>query len=234
MFWTHPSHRSRAAWVSALGVAVGLAVACQRAATQGPSAGALPPVEAHALRAPSAFEAYGERAERSRALFVEASRVMLHPRCVNCHPGGDVPLQKAGRLHDPPVVRGPEDRGVVGMECASCHQDRNLELSRVPGAPNWHLAPLSMAWEGKDASALCEQLKDPARNGNKTLEQIVEHSGHDALVAWGWAPGESREPVPGTQPEYAALMAAWVETGAECPEPGAAPLGIVTAEVQRP
>ena len=41
------------------------------------------------------------------------------------------------------AVRGPEDRGVVGMECTSCHQDKNVELARVPGAPNWHLAPRS-------------------------------------------------------------------------------------------
>ncbi len=170
------------------------------------------------LRSPDSFRGYANEAERSRAMFVEASRVMLHPRCVNCHPNGDVPLQHAGRQHDPPVLRGAEDKGVVGMECASCHQDRNLELSRVPGAPGWHLAPLSMAWVGKGPSALCEQLKDPARNGKKTLAQIVEHSGHDALVAWGWAPGGDREPAPGSQAEFGALVAAWVETGAECPE----------------
>jgi hypothetical protein len=177
----------------------------------------LPVGGAAKLRSPDAFSGYQHEAERSRALFVEASRVMLHPRCVNCHPSGDVPLQHAGRLHDPPVLRGPEDKGVIGMECTSCHQDRNLELSRVPGAPGWHLAPLSMAWVGKGPGALCEQLKDPARNGNKTLAQIVEHSGHDALVAWGWAPGGDREPAPGSQVEFGALMAAWVETGAECP-----------------
>ena len=170
-----------------------------------------------ALRSPDSFSNYGDEAERSRALFVEASRVMLHPRCVNCHPNGDVPLQHAGRLHDPPVLRGAEDKGVVGMECTSCHQDRNLELSRVPGAPGWHLAPLSMAWVGKSPGALCEQLKDPTRNGKKTLAQIVEHSGHDPLVAWGWAPGGERESAPGSQAEFGALMAAWVETGAECP-----------------
>ncbi len=171
------------------------------------------------LRSPDVFSVYADEAERSRALFVEASRVMLHPRCVNCHPNGDVPLQHAGRPHDPPVLRGPEDKGVVGMECTSCHQDRNLELSRVPGAPGWHVAPLSMAWVGKGPDGLCEQLKDPARNGNKTLEQIVEHSRHDALVAWGWAPGSNREPAPGSQPEFGALVAAWLETGAKCPLP---------------
>ena len=115
----------------------------------GPSAGGrLPDAPPGQLRAPEAFEAaFPERAARSRALFVEASRVLLHPRCANCHPDGDSPLQGApARLHDPPVRRGPEDRGIVGLECTSCHQDHNLELARVPGAPAWHLAPRHMAW----------------------------------------------------------------------------------------
>lgn len=188
----------------------------------------LPGIPAEQLRTPEAFSVYTERVERSRALFTEASRVLLHPRCANCHPNGDVPLQNQGSLHDPPVLRGPEDRGVVGMECSSCHQDRNLELARVPGAPNWHVAPRSMAWAGRDASALCEQIKDPARNGGKSLAQIVDHSQHDLLVAWGWAPGAEREPAPGSQAQFGALVAAWADSGAECPAPGSAPAPVPT------
>jgi len=183
----------------------------------------LPAVPPRELRSPDVFAVYSERAERSRALFSEAARVMLHPRCANCHPSGDTPLQREGGLHDPPVQRGAEDRGVVGMECTSCHQDQNLELARVPGAPNWHLAPRSMAWVGRSPDSICEQIKDPARNGGKTLAQIVDHSQHDALVAWGWAPGVEREPAPGSQAQFGALVAAWVESGAECPPPSAAP-----------
>lgn len=54
--------------------------------------------------------------------------------------------------------------------------------------------------------------------GGKTVAQIVEHNAHDELVAWGWSPGAGREPVPGTQEQLGALVAAWVETGAACPE----------------
>ncbi|HUS63065.1 MAG TPA: Isoquinoline 1-oxidoreductase subunit [Kofleriaceae bacterium] len=170
------------------------------------------------LRAVSDFEVITDRAARSRALFLEASRVLLHPRCVNCHPDGDVPHQRQLELHEPPVQRGPRDEGVPGMECATCHQDRNQPLTRVPGAPKWHLAPRQMAWVGKSPAYLCNQLKDPARNGGKSLAQIVEHSTHDALVGWGWAPGADREPAPGTQAQFGALTAAWVDTGAECPD----------------
>lgn len=170
------------------------------------------------LRTPAAFDRITPRDERSRALFIEATRVMLHPRCVNCHPAGDSPLQgEESKVHDPPVTRGAEDNGVVGMECSGCHQDRNLELARVPGAPKWHLAPKAMAWVGRTPASLCEQLKDPSRNGGKTLAEIVDHTGHDELVAWGWSPGHGRRPAPGSQATFGALMAAWAETGAVCP-----------------
>jgi hypothetical protein len=170
------------------------------------------------LLAVAEFDAIGDRAARSRALFTEASRVLLHPRCVNCHPADDTPRQRSTmELHDPPVVRGPDNKGVVGMQCQGCHQDRNQAHTRIPGAPGWHLAPIEMAWQGKSLAHICNQMKDRTRNGGKTLAEIVEHSAHDELVAWGWSPGADREPAPGTQEAFGALVAAWVETGAECP-----------------
>lgn len=187
-------------------------------------ANTLPRVAPNALRAPEAFNAIGDKRERSRALFLEASRVMLHPRCSNCHPQGDSPYQGSPpALHDPPVTRGPEDKGVVGMECTSCHQDHNLELARVPGAPDWHVAPREMAWVGKTPHQICEQVKDPKRNGGRTLAQIVDHNAHDKLVGWGWNPGSGREPAPGTQEQFGAIVQAWVDTGAECPSEEARP-----------
>lgn len=178
----------------------------------------LPPA-AGQLRSVEAFASISDPAARSRALFAEAARVLMHPRCVNCHPQGDTPHQGMElAFHDPPVVRGPDDNGVPGNECQTCHQDRNQDLTRVPGAPSWHLAPIQMAWVGKTAGYICNQLKDPARNGGKTLAQIVEHNAHDKLVAWGWNPGHGREPAPGTQEQFGKLVAAWVETGAACPE----------------
>jgi len=184
----------------------------------------LPAVARNELRQVAAFSIISDEEERSRALFLEASRVLLHPRCSNCHPSGDAPLQGMDmRPHDPPVTRGPEDRGVVGMECAACHQDRNLDHARVPGAPGWHVAPLEMAWVGKTPRHICEQMKDPQRNGGKSLAQIVEHNAHDELVGWGWSPGHDREPAPGSQAEFGALIAAWVDTGAECPLEGQKP-----------
>jgi hypothetical protein len=178
----------------------------------------LPAVEAGQLRSPAAFAAFPEGDERAAALFGEAARVLLHPRCVNCHVQGDSPAQGMHLArHEPPVLRGSEDRGVVGMECEGCHQDRNLELSRVPGAPGWRLPPRAMAWVGRTPDALCEQLKDRGRNGGRTLVEVVDHVGHDAFVAWGWAPGADREPAPGSQAEFAAILGAWADNGGACP-----------------
>ena len=205
---------------TALGTVLALACAGRGSAPPAP----LPPVADGQLRALDVFERIPSRAERSRALFLEASRVMLHPRCTNCHPAGDMPAQgDRGQPHDPPVFRGAADQGVPGLECTSCHQEHNLAHARVPGAPKWHLAPRAMAWVGLTPGALCAQLKDRQRNGDKSLEQIIEHSAHDGLVAWGWAPGWDRTPAPGTQEQFGALIAAWVKAGAECPEQEAKP-----------
>jgi len=201
----------------------------QSAPTAAPQSALAPqtpaPGERHGSLKPAAsLDEIPDQRARSAALFLEASRVFFHPRCINCHPDGDTPAQGTpDRPHDPPVTRGADDRGVVGMRCTTCHQDHNLELSRVPGAPEWHLAPKTMAWVNHTPHQICEQMKDPKRNGGRTLAQIVDHNAHDELVAWGWHPGHGRDPAPGTQQQLGALMAAWVKTGAECPKEGERP-----------
>jgi hypothetical protein len=170
------------------------------------------------LRAPGDFEGIKPLEARSVALFGEVATVLGSPRCANCHPMDDTPRQRDGHeLHEPPVSRGPDDRGVPGAECASCHQDANLPLAPVPGAPGWHLAPRSMGWLGQSPGQICAALTDRARNGDRDLEQLAEHLAHDPLVAWGWAPGAGRTPAPGSQAALGELFRAWIDTGAVCP-----------------
>lgn len=213
-----------------LGVFLGALVAACAGRPPAPAvstapAGEPPPGQ---LRSPAQFASIADRAARSRALFAEASRVLTHPRCVNCHPPDETPRQGDDHaLHDPPVLRGAEDRGIAALGCDTCHQDRNAELARVPGAPSWHLAPVTMAWLGKSPAAICTQIKDPARNGHRTLAMLQDHMAHDALVGWAWQPGAHRAPAPGSQAELGALVQAWIDTGAECPIEGA------TEEVSR-
>jgi hypothetical protein len=171
------------------------------------------------LATPESFDAIGNTAARSAALFMEAGKVLTHARCVNCHPAGDRPRQGDVRhLHQPPVVRGEDGFGLPALRCPICHQQANFDPGRVPGDPAWHLAPAEMAWEGKTIGQICEQIKDPARNGGRSLDDIVHHIGTDHLVGWAWAPGGGRQPAPGTQSEAGALLDAWVKTGAICPD----------------
>jgi hypothetical protein len=171
------------------------------------------------LRPVDNFGSIADRNERARALFAEAGKVIQHARCLNCHPVGARPTQGTDmHPHQPLVVRGEDDHGAVGMRCATCHQGANFEPSGVPGHPMWHLAPESMAWQTKSLSQICEQIKDPKRNGGKTLAQIEEHMAHDSLVGWGWMPGGGREPAPGTQAQFGALIAAWLASGSACPQ----------------
>jgi cytochrome c5 len=172
------------------------------------------------LRPAKDFAHIKDKAARSVALFEEAGKVLTHQRCVNCHPSGDQPLQgEAGTLHEPPVARGSGGLGVVGMRCSTCHGDANFDPGHLPGAPHWHLAPRKAAWEGLSLGEICRQLKDRERNGGRDLSEIVEHMKEDALVAWGWQPGEGREPAPGSQQVFGELIAAWAKTGAACPDP---------------
>jgi hypothetical protein len=172
----------------------------------------------HALASPESFASIGDTEARSAAMFTELGKVLTHPRCVNCHPAGDRPHQgNEGRLHQPPVERGADGHGQPAMRCSICHQNANFDPGRVPGHPEWHLAPREMAWEGKTLPEICAQIKDPARNGGRKAEDLIHHIGEDTLVGWAWAPGVGRAPAPGTQKEAGALVEAWVKTGAACP-----------------
>ena len=173
---------------------------------------------AAALKSPGDFSGISDTAERSRALFAEMGKVISSPRCQNCHPVGQRPTQGDDmHPHLPLVVRGADDQGAIAMRCATCHQVANFQPAGVPGASKWHIAPVAMAWQGKSLGQICEQIKDPARNGQRTLAQLHDHMANDALVGWGWHPGGSREPAPGTQKEFGALVAAWIQAGAACP-----------------
>lgn len=169
------------------------------------------------LKPVSAFDGIADRTQRSVALFMEAGKVLLHPRCVNCHPAGDRPTQRNGHPHQPLVMRGPDGHGAVGMRCTTCHGKANFDPGGVPGNPHWHLAPLEMAWQGKSLPEICAQIKDRQRNGNKSLADLIHHMGEDPLVGWAWKPGADRAPPPGTQEQFRLLIKAWVETGGGCP-----------------
>jgi hypothetical protein len=208
--------RPLAAAAAAILVLAGAAV--QTSGQTVPPPGPAPP--AGELRPVTAFASIPDTQTRSTAYFEEAGKVLQHPRCVNCHPAGDRPLQgDAMRPHQPQVVRGKAGHGAPGLACTTCHGAANFDAARVPGDPHWHLAPASMAWEGKSLGFVCIQIKDRRRNGNRDVAAILKHVSTDSLVKWAWNPGPGRTPAPGSNAAFVALLKAWADTGAHCPPP---------------
>ncbi len=167
-------------------------------------------------------ELYAADVSESANAFVSASKVLLHPRCANCHPVGSSPLQgEDSRPHPMRVRRGPAGMGSNGLWCSTCHQEKNLPgVHMPPGAPGWQLPTpdMPMVFEKRTPRQLCLQLKDPAQNGNRNLEEILEHVREAPIVLWGWDPGEGRSPVPVPHESFVKDMTDWVKKGAACPE----------------
>jgi len=157
---------------------------------------------------------------KAASAFESIVPVLRHPRCMNCHSSGDFPRQGDDlHRHTMNVRRGLNGQGVAGMRCGTCHQDHNLAGEHMPpGAPDWHLpsAREPMVWEGLSDRQLCELFKDPARNGHRTVDGIVQHM-NTPLVLWGWHPGEGRTPIPTPESEFLAKVKEWASHGAGCP-----------------
>lgn len=157
-------------------------------------------------------------AEADSALFAPVATVLRHPRCMNCHPRDERPRQGDDEhKHLQNIVRGEDNMGFVNGRCPACHRDENNKHSGVPGAPNWHLAPLSMGWKGLSDAELCTALKDETKNGGKSVAELVQHMANDKLVLWGWAPGGTRAPVSTPHSQFVTELRAWQTAGAPCP-----------------
>lgn len=159
------------------------------------------------------------KSDQSRQAFKQVAEVLRHPRCMNCHTVTEFPRQGDDRhRHQQMVMRGAANMGAPTMQCANCHQAKNSQDGKVPGAPHWHLAPLSMAWEHlKTDKALCKALVDKKKNGDRDIDELVAHMTDDALVQWAWAPGD-RNPPPISQHDFHELVKQWARSGAACPE----------------
>lgn len=160
--------------------------------------------------------------EAGKKAFLDVARVLQSPRCMNCHPSGDAPLQGEAipKRHQMNITRASVEAGVA---CGTCHQERNSEAVGVkggpPGAPRWGLPAKEMplVFQGLSATALCEQTKDPARNGHKDGRALLEHVEHDPLVLWGWAPGGNRSVPPLSHDAFVAAWKTWTASGFACP-----------------
>jgi hypothetical protein len=196
----------------------------------------IPIAAARAVAAPPAVPRAPERedAARGRDAFMRAYSVLMHPRCQNCHPAGDTPLQgEDSHVHDLlRLRRGADGNGVLAMRCSNCHQAANGTgphtppgAPRPPGEeglpaePRWHLPDpkTPMVFQGRTPAQLCRQLKDPKQNGGLTPDRLVHHVSTDPLVRWAWDPGEGRTTPPLSHEEFRAAVKEWLDAGGACP-----------------
>ncbi len=190
-----------------------LALGCSHDARQGP------PTGGPAAAAPAA-------SSDPVAAFETVRAVLQDPRCQNCHPPGDRPLQTdRSTVHTMNVQRGPTGHGMPGAECGTCHGRANLPDSygahQPPGvSPDWHMPPpeMPMVFVGRSSRELCEQLKDPARTAISTVPALLKHVSSDPLVLWGWTPGFGRKPVAVPHAEFVAAFQRWTDAGRPCPQ----------------
>lgn len=162
------------------------------------------------------------------AAWQQVYSVLTHPRCIDCHTATNYPEQGDDRhRHLFNVVRGPGGKGVPGLNCATCHQSKNADSTGVPGAYNWHLAPLSMRWQDANDNILssadvCRSLTDPSKNDNMKGAAILRHHEQEPLVLWAFQPGRRRDgtertPPPLTHEQFVTATRTWVDAGTPCP-----------------
>ena len=162
------------------------------------------------------------------AAFETVRTVLQDPRCQNCHPPGDQPLQgEDGHFHTMNVQRGPDGHGAPGARCATCHGTANPPPSYGPHQPpgvatDWHLPrpEMPLVFVGRSPEELCEQLKDRSRNGGLDFAGLIKHVSTDPLVLWGWNPGYGRRPVAIPHADFVAAFTRWANAGGPCPPEG--------------
>jgi len=156
----------------------------------------------------------------SAQAFLQVYKVLMSPRCMNCHPAADQPLQgDDSHTHNMNVQRGKDGKGLYALKCANCHQPENTPgLHMPPGNPKWQLPPadMKMVFEGKTAHELALQIMNEKTNGHKSKEQLLEHA-RDTLVKAGWNMGEGRLPPPLAYDEFLKAWDTWINKGGYAP-----------------
>lgn len=155
--------------------------------------------------------------------------VASHPRCSNCHVGpSNVPMWSGTSYRNGPKphgmnINGGESRiGAETVLCSTCHAYREVAVGdRIPHtapqvAADWQLAPVEAEWFGKSSDEVCNQLRDPEQNGDRTFLDIASHLDHDVILHWAWNPGAGREPAPGTLQDHVNDILAWGVAGMPC------------------
>ena len=100
------------------------------------------------------------------------------PRCQNCHPAGDRAAAGRQPAHTRTCSAGPTGTGWRVPTCTTCHGPANppTATARTRRRARQGLAHAAagqkLVFVGVAPRALCEQLKDPARNGGKDMAAL--------------------------------------------------------------
>ena len=157
--------------------------------------------------------------------------VASHPRCANCHTGeSDRPMWSGPaygktRPHGMNIRAGASRIGAEHLLCSTCHtttsevkEQANDTAHAAPKvAMAWRLAPPEADWFGRTSRQICEQLRDPKQNGDRTMLELAEHLDHDLILHWAWNPGGGREPAPYSLHEHIDDLLIWGVAGFPCP-----------------
>ena len=155
--------------------------------------------------------------------------VASHPRCANCHVGeSEYPMWSGpsygkARKHGMNISAGASRIGAEHLLCSTCHttsetNQNNVEQHTAPRvAVAWRLAPIEADWFGQSSAEICQQLKDPEKNGGRDTLAIADHLGHDVILHWAWEPGGSRQPAPYSLQEHVNDILSWGAAGTPCP-----------------
>ncbi|MGI9364218.1 MAG: hypothetical protein ACR2O8_03465 [Rhizobiaceae bacterium] len=154
--------------------------------------------------------------------------VASHPRCSNCHVGDSgIPMWSGPgygktRPHGMGIVGGESRIGAETLTCSTCHMKSTRPQKMPHAAPradgHWQLAPAGAGWFGATSNWVCEQLRDPARNGGMDYNRLAQHAGHDAILQWAWSPGPGREPAPYSVEQHTMDIHIWGAAGQPCPD----------------
>jgi len=163
------------------------------------------------------------------AAWQQVYSVLTHPRCINCHTATNYPQQGDDRhRHFANVLRGPAGKGVPALQCITCHQEANADSTGVPGALDWHLAPLSMKWQDTgdkilSSAEVCRAVTDKSKNHGLDGPGLLKHHTVEPLVLWAFQPGHridgtARTLPPLTHEQFVDATRKWVEAGTPCPQ----------------
>lgn len=186
--------------------------------------------ESSGLSVPEALAAVS--AEEGLAAWDRIFAVNSHPRCANCHVDErNIPVWYGAsgdpaQPHGMNINAGDSRIGAETLPCSICHVESKRANTVPHAAPHagmeWRLAPVEFLWFAQSSEAICAQMSDPERNGDRDAEALIEHIVHDAeergFITWAFNPGPGREPAPGSMQDHLNDMVVWTAAGMPCPK----------------